>query len=540
MPATPLRRKAEAADDGAATPLDGFDYVQVDDYREAFSDSTAFFGLAFGDLDGDGRDDIASGRYVYSNPGGDLSASWERTDLADSVGAVVDAMLVTDVDGDSRADVIATSLPDVWWLEAGDRPGRVERHGRRQRAGDIPPERAGVSARGPDRRRSRRDRAERWCIRVRGLVRADSGRPERSSWPTVRITDKATDEQIGIGDINGDGFADVSAGDMNDGGAYIAWFENPGDGSDDWTRHRLGEFPGVFPDRMELVDLDGDGRLDVVVTEENDGTQPNAEVMWYEQPEDPYSSDWERHVIVTQYTTNGLDAADLDGDGDIDLTTGEHRGTKKVAIWENDGVGADGRVQWIEHPVDEGKESHLGARVWDLDGDGDMEIVSIGFDEPTGSPPLGERLISSIGVDSSSEGRLPRLGPSVEPTDVQRLARESRFAFEDRPWCPGRPRARVESRQFGCMSQGRQSMSDDDDTDRLSQLVDGVDDDLLGQGVECPLVGSSKTMNEAFLRALERYRAAAVWPPEGLECPARSEYQHPRTSRRDRWRVRQP
>ncbi len=86
-------------------------------------------------------------------------------------------------------------------------------------------------------------------------------------------------------------------------------------------------------------------------------------------------------MITTQYATNGLDVDDLDGDGDLDITTGEHRGTEKVSIWENSGVDAAGDVIWIEHPVDAGKESHLGARVWDLDGDGDLEIVSIGFDD---------------------------------------------------------------------------------------------------------------------------------------------------------------
>ncbi len=86
--------------------------------------------------------------------------------------------------------------------------------------------------------------------------------------------------------------------------------------------------------------------------------------------------------MTTQFTTNGLDVADMDGDGDVDLVTGEHRGTKKVSIWENVGPTADGDVEWLEHPVSDGIESHLGARVWDLDGDGDLEIVSIGFDVP--------------------------------------------------------------------------------------------------------------------------------------------------------------
>ena len=55
---------------------------------------------------------------------------------------------------------------------------------------------------------------------------------------------------------------------------------------------------------------------------------------------------------------------------------GEHRDTRKLALWENVNHGAS----WVEHIVDTGKENHLGARVADLDGDGRLEILGIAWD----------------------------------------------------------------------------------------------------------------------------------------------------------------
>jgi hypothetical protein len=71
-----------------------------------------------------------------------------------------------------------------------------------------------------------------------------------------------------------------------------------------------------------------------------------------------------------------MDVADMNGDGLPDIVTGEHRGSRKVAIWLN----TDRGDKWVEQVVDTGKESHLGARVFDLDGDGRPEILSICWD----------------------------------------------------------------------------------------------------------------------------------------------------------------
>lgn len=81
-----------------------------------------FFRLAVGDLDGDGRADLAAARrggglevYLQTSDGGFVK---ERAPELDAVGRAFDLRLV-DLDGDDRDDLVAACVPQ------GDRPGGV-------------------------------------------------------------------------------------------------------------------------------------------------------------------------------------------------------------------------------------------------------------------------------------------------------------------------------------------------------------------------------------------------------------------------------
>ena len=328
---------------------------------------------------------------------------WPATTF--DVGANIDASLVVDVDGDAFGDVIASTGPQIHWLEADDSNGTtwtsyIVEDDAPYEAGHVIPQgyaTADIVPGGmPEIIFSNGDHVYYYEI--------PSHDPELGGWPMTVVLDESNSEDVGVGDIDGDGLIDIAAAHWTGSGAKsMKWARNPGDGSAYWATYIVGEVvpagSGQYPDRVKIADLNGDRRLDIVCTEEV-SLQP-ASTYWFEAPQDPTQVPWTRHLVVTQYTTNSMDVADMDLDGDVDIITQEHRGTEKLQIWENDGCGT-----FVEHVVDSGKEGHLGARVADLDQDGDYEIFSIAFDDhqflhlwrndngpgtgPTNRPPVAQ------------------------------------------------------------------------------------------------------------------------------------------------------
>jgi|GEM_PF-491931 len=330
------------------------------------------FGLDFGDLDGDGDLDLVSGLHWYANPGGDLTGTWVQSAALPNG---IHAMLVADVDGDALADVIGQKDygAEVYWLEATDAAasGWTEIP-----VGTLPPASHDLGMQGARVAEIHGGGRPEILLSSGGGIFAftiPAASPEAGSWPVVRIHQNPSDEGFGVGDVDGDGDLDVAAG--TGAAKTVEWYRNPGTGGADWEAFPLGDVSDFsYPDRFEVADLNGDGRPDVIGTEEN-GVGDGAKTVWWAQPADPTSPGWTRTLVATQGTTNSLDAADLDDDGDVDLVTGEHRGDLAVRVFENDGSGA-----FAPHLVDEGKESHEGTQLADLDGDGDLDLASIAFD----------------------------------------------------------------------------------------------------------------------------------------------------------------
>jgi hypothetical protein len=320
------------------------------------------------DLDGDGHRDLVSGGWWHRNPGR-IGAKWEKRAIG---GAFKNFATAYDFDRDGAFDLIGTTGEfhgNQFIVAFNDGRGNFTLRT------DIPAG-TGDFLQGVTAARLQNNVNSvvlSWHKNQSGLealVFPDDAR--RGPWQLKVLSPFSRFEQVTVGDIDRDGNADLLLGDY--------WLRNTGT---DWSVHEIGQVTDLSPraeaDRNRLVDLNGNGWLDAVVSLEN-GTH----IMWFENPGKDPTGPWKRHIIGEAPGQGfSMDVADFDGDGDFDIVVGEHRGplsTNRVLIFEN----VDGRGGiWRTHVIDQGPadviDHHDGTIAVDLDGDGDIDIISIGF-----------------------------------------------------------------------------------------------------------------------------------------------------------------
>jgi hypothetical protein len=192
------------------------------------------------DMDSDGDQDIAftdrkgpaSGAYWLENPGAGPQqiAAWRQHTIG-LVQQQVMFLQIADLDGDDLLDVLVAVQPKtIVWLRRLDKSGA-------------------------------------------------SWQPHSIALPEPTGIAKA----VSAGDIDGDGRLDLvfSCEQAKAPAHGLVWLKAIGSFHDGkWEPHALSGVDGVKHDLVELIDLDGDGDLDAMTTEE----VKNWGVIWYENP----------------------------------------------------------------------------------------------------------------------------------------------------------------------------------------------------------------------------------------------------------------
>lgn len=185
-----------------------------------------------------------------------------------------------------------------------------------------------------------------------------------------------------LGDVDGDGRIDVVVGQgLHNSGVY--WMEQPEDPRDRWTPHLVTDDFEKYHD-LAWLDVDDDGEPELVGL-----SQESETVFYYDVPDDPTATPWpaaDRTVVADDLRCEGLATADVDDDGRTELLAGTY-----VFHREDDGT-------WTRESVLEGWDD-VRVAVGDLDGDGVPEIVYAEGDSPTHGTHMGRVAV----VDGLSE-----------------------------------------------------------------------------------------------------------------------------------------
>ena len=357
------------------------------------------------DLDGDGLKDIVTGGWWYKNPGS-IAGNWQRSNIGNLFDNVAH---VYDFDGDGDLDLLGvtsdqqspvgyTGAQLVWASNDGfggftvftNIPAGDTNYSEPFLAGLA----GGVFSIGGDYQMAINwNGAESTGSPMQMLT--PSSNPETGTWTLVDIAGAvSTGEDLQAGDIDQDNDLDLFQGSN--------WIRN---NNGTWSTHTTGITYPTTPDRAQLADFNRDGRLDAVVGQLSLPSSDSefSQFAWFASPANLGTNPdqtWTRNILPTDINGSlSVFATDIDFDGDQDIIVGEWRGQHRLIAFENnlcvDGtfttriLDAGGAAVAFEH--------HDGARVTDIDNDGDLDIISNGWSQ--NFPRIYENATVPVGND---------------------------------------------------------------------------------------------------------------------------------------------
>ncbi|KNC56487.1 fibronectin type III domain-containing protein [Thecamonas trahens ATCC 50062] len=332
------------------------------------------------DIDGDGDLDLASAS------GNDNKIAWyENTDGAGSFGPQqvvsmaangANSVIAADIDGDGDLDLASASSSDnkMAWYENIDGAGTF---GPQQVVSTAADDARSVIAADIDgdgdldlASASYSDDKIAWYANT----------DVAESFGPQQVVSTAADDAWSViaADIDGDGDLDLASASRDD--DKIAWYENT-DGAGTFGPQQVVSTAADFAHSVIAADIDGDGDLDLASASYSDD-----KIAWYENTNGAGSFGPQQVVSTAAYWAQSVIAADIDGDGDMDLASASLR-DDKIAWYENlYGNGTFGPQQVVSTAAD-GARSVIAA---DIDGDGDLDLASAS----AGSHPVYDGMIA--------------------------------------------------------------------------------------------------------------------------------------------------
>ncbi len=172
---------------------------------------------------------------------------------------------------------------------------------------------------------------------------------------------------IAGGDLDSDGDIDVVSPTLIPNRVY--WYANDGVGNFNGGAQIPSSFDGGSDSHFLVRDINGDGAMDILAFHRD-----NFDLVWYENDG---AENFSEHLVHASDDRGRIECVDLDDDGDVDILWASTENSPAVflAWFEN-----DGSENFSYHPL----TSVAGGKLFviqaaDLDGDMDMDLLAGGF-----------------------------------------------------------------------------------------------------------------------------------------------------------------
>ena len=207
---------------------------------------------------------------------------------------------------------------------------------------------------------------------------------DAAAWSRIDVGDAPDVEDAVFVDLDGDGRMDVvSACEGSTRQIRVHWAPSaPADYTDSarWTTQVILDDNRAWMFTLPLQ-LDGQHGLDLVIGSKQMSGAAGAEVGWLQSPADPRSGTWAYRKLSGAGWIMNLIAADLDGDGSLDILLSDrinNRGTRGVRWLENPGPDQVTTVSsWTSRLIGGADKESMFIAYGDLDGNGKREVVMV-------------------------------------------------------------------------------------------------------------------------------------------------------------------